>query len=248
MPADDDFGLPCPGQIQPQSRWTETAIGRLPLDGPFDWKDLFGRDAPVILDLGCGNGRSTIGLALTAPENNFLGCDSLPVAIRHAVRRANQRGLSNIRFAVCDARELLVRLVAPGSVAEIHIYHPQPYYDLAQVHRRLLTPDFLAKVYAALRPGGQLTLQTDNPGYSRYLKAVAPIYFEMKELPGPWPEALHGRSRREILARGRNLPIWRAIGVARIDLDLGWARQQAEAAPPPVFDADRRLRELDELE
>src|SRR5262245_4822389 len=148
MPArDDDFGIPFPGAVRPREEWTETAIDRLPLDGPFDWPALFGRAAPVVLDLGCGNGRSTIGLALAHPEQNFLGCDVLPVVIRHAVRRANQRGLSNVRFAVADARELLTRLVASGSVAEIHLYHPQPYYDLALVHRRLLTPEFLARAH-----------------------------------------------------------------------------------------------------
>ncbi|MBI3466872.1 MAG: methyltransferase domain-containing protein, partial [Planctomycetes bacterium] len=124
-----EFGVPFPGEIVEPQRQTRTALKRLPEEGPLDWQSLFGRAAPIVVDLGCGNGRFLIGSAVWRPEMDHLGLDILPVVIRYATRRANQRGLTNIRFAVVDAADLVARLIAPHSVQEIHLYHPQPYYD-----------------------------------------------------------------------------------------------------------------------
>jgi tRNA (guanine-N7-)-methyltransferase len=242
MKHEDDLDTPFPGAVLPRGRWAKTGISRLPTAGPFDWPTLFHRHAPVVLDLGCGNGWSTIGLALAHLEMDFLGCDVLPLVIRHAVRRANQRGLTNVRFAVADARELLQRLTPQGSVAEIHVYHPQPYYDAAHLHRRLITPEFLALAHGALQPGGKLILQTDNPGYWRYLQSVVSLFFQFEEVTGPWSDAPAGRTRREVLSRRARFPIYRAVGVRRRDLDQQAVMVLADQAPPPVFDADRRLR------
>jgi tRNA (guanine-N7-)-methyltransferase len=243
-----EFGVPIPGEILDAAQWTQTALKRLPTAGRLNRKDLFGREAPMVLDLGCGNGRYLIGSAWWRRDHDHLGVDILPVVIRYATRRANQRGLTNIRFAVIGARELLDRLVEPQSVTEIHLYHPQPYYDVAQVHRRLVTPEFLVLVHRSLVPGGQFFLQTDNPGYWRYLQQVVPIFFEFEERTAPWPDGPKGRTRREIIALRRGLQVFRATGRARAGLDEASARRLAESLPPPVFDADRRLRELDDLE
>jgi len=159
-----EFGVPVAGEILRPEQWTQTALKKLP-EAYLDWQQLFGRQAPVVLDLGCGNGRFLIGSAVWRPTHDHLGLDILPLVIRYATRRANQRGLKNLRFAVGGAKELLQEHVRPGSVAEIHCYHPQPYYDPAQVGRRLITPEFLALVHRSLKPDGSFFIQTDNPGY-----------------------------------------------------------------------------------
>jgi tRNA (guanine-N7-)-methyltransferase len=243
-----EFGVPIAGEILDPSQWTQTALKKLPAEGRLNWEALFGRKAPVVLDLGCGNGRFLLGSAVWRPDHDHLGLDILPVVIRYATRRANQRGLTNLRFAVGHAHDLLERSVEPGSVTEIHCYHPQPYYDPVHVHRRLLTPAFLALVYQALVPGGLFFLQTDNPGYWQYIRQVVPVFFEFEERGEPWPDAPKGRTRREIIALRRGLPIFRGSGRARTGLGAAEAVRRAEALPPPVFDADRRLRELDALE
>src|SRR5205823_6325785 len=147
------FGVPVAGEILPPERWTQTALKRLPAP-PLDGRTLFGREAPVVLDLGCGNGRFLIGSAVWRPGHDHLGVDVLPVVIRYATRRANQRGLTNIRFAVADAHRFLAEWLPPHSVAEVHCYHPQPFDDPDQAHRRLITPAFLALVHRALTPDG----------------------------------------------------------------------------------------------
>jgi tRNA (guanine-N7-)-methyltransferase len=243
-----EFGVPIAGEIRQPSQWTQTALKRLPCSGPLEWDALFGRRAPLVLDLGCGNGRFLIHSAVWRPDHDHLGLDILPVVIRYATRRANQRGLTNLRFAVGDARLFLERLAAPQSLAEIHCYHPQPYYDPAQVHRRLITPEFLALVHRALVPGGLFFVQTDNPGYWHYLWQVVPVYFDFEERDKPWPDAPRGRTRREIIALRRGLPVFRGMGQVKGELSEAEALRLARALPAPVFDADRRLRELDELE
>jgi tRNA (guanine-N7-)-methyltransferase len=242
-----EFGVPIAGEILDPSQWTQTALKRLP-QGHIDWLALFGRKAPLVLDLGCGNGRFLLGSAVWRPDHDHLGLDILPVVIRYATRRGNQRGLKNLRFAVLGGREFLERHVEPGSVAEIHCYHPQPYYDPAQVHRRLITPEFLALVHRSLVSGGQFFLQTDNPGYWRYMRQVVPVFFDFEERPGPWLDAPRGRTRREIIALRRGLPVFRGFGTARTGLSEAEALRLAQLLPPPVFDADRRLRELDDVE
>src|ERR1700724_3279690 len=124
-----EFAVPVAGEVLEPERWTHTALKRLPAEGCLNWEQLVGRRAPVVLDLGCGNGRFLIGSAVWRPGHDHLGVDILPVVIRYATRRGNQRGLTNLRFAVCDAQTFTSRYVADHSVSEIHCYHPQPYYD-----------------------------------------------------------------------------------------------------------------------
>jgi tRNA (guanine-N7-)-methyltransferase len=242
-----EFGVPFAGEILEPARWTQTALKKMPDSGRLIWAELFGRSAPVVLDLGCGNGRFLIGSAVTRPGVDHLGIDTLPVVIRYARKRGNKRGLANLRFAVGGAHELLEKWVEPGSVAEIHCYHPQPYYEESQVHRRLITPAFLALVHRSLVPGGMFVVQTDNPGYWKYIREVVPVFFDFNERIGRWPDAPRGRTRREIMALKKGLPILRGSGTARTDLTEDNALRLAEALPAPVFDADRRLRDLDKF-
>ncbi|HEX8200437.1 MAG TPA: methyltransferase domain-containing protein [Isosphaeraceae bacterium] len=245
---ESEFGVPIPGRILPEDRWARTAIKRLPPPGHLDWAALFGRTAPVVLELGCGNGRFTLLSALARPESDHVAIDVLPVVIRYATRRANQRGLHNVRFAVKDAETFMAWYVAPGSVAEVHLYHPQPYHDPRQAHRRLVTPRFLADVHRGLGPGGLFAIQTDNPDYWAYIARVVPVFFAFREQDGPWPDAPEGRSRREILARGRGLRIFRGVGTRRDDVTAEAALELAGALPPPTFRSRGPWCDLDALE
>jgi tRNA (guanine-N7-)-methyltransferase len=243
-----EFGVPVPGEILPSAQWTRTALKKLPPEGPLDMLGLFGRSAPLVVDIGCGNGRFLIGSAVWRRDHDHLGIDVLPLVLRYATRRANQRGLTNVRFAAVDGLALVERYLGPASVAEIHCYHPQPFYDPALVHRRLVTPQFLALVHRALAPGGKVFVQTDNLGYWRYMQAVVPVFFDMQDQTRTWSDAPKGRTRREIIALKRGLEVWRAWGVRREGLSTLEALTLAESMPAPVFDADRRIRELDQLE
>src|SRR5262249_18991405 len=146
------------------------------------------------------------------PDHDHFAIDVLPLVIRYATRRANQRGLHHVRFAVKDAETFLRAYVAPGSVAEIHLYHPQPYHDPRQAHRRRVTPRLLADLHGALMSRGLFVVQTDHPDYWKYMTRIVPLFFDFRERPGPWADAPEGRARREILARQRGLTIFRGEG------------------------------------
>jgi tRNA (guanine-N7-)-methyltransferase len=138
---------------------------------------------------------------------------------------------------VIGAYELLAQYVAPASVAEIHLYHPQPYRDAERKHRRLLTPEFLALVHRSLTKGGFAVVQTDNKAYWQYLRRVMPLIFEVEELAGRWPEAPQGRTRREIYARRHGLPIYRGQFRPRLGLTAETIEQIVRDAPRPNFSA-----------
>ncbi|HZL86750.1 MAG TPA: methyltransferase domain-containing protein [Pirellulaceae bacterium] len=252
---DTDFGIPIPGQILPRDKWARTAVKKMPPPDNWDWSSLFGRDAPVVLDLGCGNGRYIITSALARPELNHFGCDILPLVIRYATKRANQRGLTNVRLAVIGANELLANYVRPHSVSEIHLYHPQPYKDAAKAERRLITPQFLALVHRALSSRhtpcavgspdgirsvpateGLFVIQTDNKAYWAYIRRVAPLLFDFEELHDSWSESPHGRTRREIYARQHGMKVFRGQGHPR-ELTVEQVAEIALSQPPPKFDA-----------
>lgn len=236
---DNDFGVPIPGAVLPPEQWAKTAIKRLPPPGPLDWPAVFGRSAPIVLDLGCGNGRFIISSALARPEVDHLGVDILPLVIRYATKRANQRGLSNVRLAVIGGYELLDQYVASASVAEIHLYHPQPYKDSEKLHRRLITPEFLSLVHRSLVPGGLAVLQTDNRAYWKYIQRVAPLLFEFEELKGVWPDSPRGRTRREIYARNHRMQIYRGQGRPKPNISPDRIAEIIRTEPPPKFDASR---------
>ena len=245
-----EFGVPIPGQILPEAEWARTAVKRLPPpeDGPLDWLSIFGRVAPLVLDLGCGNGRFTLQSAIAHPEWNHLAIDVLPVVIRYATRRGNQGGLHHVRFAVKDAQTFMRLYVGAGTVAQVHLYHPQPYHDQRQAHRRLITPRFLLDVHRALAPSGVFVIQTDNPDYWDYTRKVISHFFELQEQHEPWPDAPEGRSRREIVARQRGLKIFRGVATRRDDLDPSAALKLAESLPAPRFRSRGPWCDLDRWE
>jgi tRNA (guanine-N7-)-methyltransferase len=245
-----EFGVPIPGEILDPTQWTQTALKAWPNPGPLDWQSLFGRRAPVVLDIGCGNGRFILGSAWTRRDHDHLGVDTLPVVIRYARRRANQRGLSNVRFAVGGGLELVRDYVPPHSVAEIHVYHPQPYDgpDPALAQRRLFTPEFAMLLHRALQPGGLLVVQTDHPGYWDAIRHIAAGFFHLTERIGPWPDAPRGRTRREIIALRQGLRVYRASGHPRTDLTEQDAAELVRTLPLPVFAPHRRSRALDRLD
>jgi tRNA (guanine-N7-)-methyltransferase len=241
-----EFGVPIPGEILEPALWARTALKKLPAEGPLDLAALFGRRAPLIVDLGCGNGRFLIGSALRRREFDHIGIDILPMVLRYATRRGNQRGLGNLRFAAIDAQRFVRDYLAPGGVREIHCYHPQPYHDRQDAHKRSLTPAFLAQVQRVLESGGKFFLQTDNAAYWDYLKGIVPAFFDFHDQAGPWPDDPRGRTRREILALRRRYPVYRGWGVVKSVCEDTLAL--VKELPLPTFDAGPRCKDLDQME
>ena len=239
MPRDDSRrGVPFPGAVLPREQWTRTRVGLGARGQTFDWQAVFGREAAHVVDLGCGNGRYLVASALARPDHDHLGVELVPPAVRLGSLRAGQRGLTNCKLAWGDAVAFICERCAPETLDEVHLYHPQPYFDARKRARRQLTPEVLLAIWHALRPGGLFVFQTDNREYARYARQTVPTLFDWRELEGPWPDAPQGRTLREIEARGRGLAIVRAEA-RRLDLAPEAAARRAAALPTPDFDADR---------
>lgn len=205
--------MPIAGELLDRKFWTQTTLDTPLPAGPLDWVALFGRDAPRVVDLGCGNGRFLLQSAVWRPTHDHVGLDLLPLVIRYATRRANQRGLRNVRWTVIDALSFLQRHAVAASLDEVHCYHPQPYHDPAERHRRVFTAEFLEAVRSTLKPGGAFFLQTDNADYWRDMRPAVEEFFDLEVRDSPWADAPQGRTRRELMARRQGLAIYR--GVAR---------------------------------
>ncbi len=230
-----DIDLPFPGAILPPEQWAKTAIKRLPDAGPLDLAELFGRSGPVVLEIGCGNGRFVISSAVRRPDHLHIGIDSLPMVIRYATRRANQRGLHHVRIAVCDGEAFVNKYLGPASLSELHVYHPQPFRNPYEASKRLIKPAFLGKAHGCLTVGGRFYLQTDNREYWEYIQQVMPKLFRWQLQTGPWTEDPWGRSRREIIAQRKGLEIYRGWGEKESELDEQALQPILAALPEPQF-------------
>ena len=231
-------GVPFPGRSLPRDRWTRTRVGLGARGTLMDWKAVFGRDAPRVIDLGCGNGRFLVGSALRRPDTDHFGIDLVPPAVKFASLRAGQRGLTNCKVAWGDATEFVLERCPPASVDEVHLYHPQPYYEPGHAARRQLTPEVLAAIHRVLKPGGLFVFQTDNAAYARYARSVVPALFTWVERAEPWPDAPEGRTLREITARRQGLAVVRAEA-HRLDATDEEVAARVRVLPAPDFDANR---------
>ncbi len=244
MIRESELGVPIAGNILPNEFWAKTAIKRLPFEGTLDWEAIFGRKANLVLDVGCGNGRFMISSAVNRPDIDHIGIDILPVVIRYATRRGNQRGLHNTRFAVCDGETFLQRFIQPASLFELHLYHPQPVHigDVKNCGERILQPSFIGLVYNSLMEQGKFYLQTDSIPYWEYMKSIVPQLFDWQEQNGPWPEDPQGRTRREIQATQRGLKIFRAVATKSKSITPDEVESIIAKMPAPKFLSDRRRK------
>jgi tRNA (guanine-N7-)-methyltransferase len=233
-----DSRVPFPGRVLPREQWSRTRVGLGARGLRFDWEVAFGRRARHVVDLGCGNGRWLIASGLARPDHDHLGIELVPPALRLASLRAGQRGLTNVKFAWGDATEFIVERCEPASLDEVHLYHPQPYYDRSKVDRRQLSPRTLLAIWRALAPGGTFVFQTDNPAYWDWARRNVPRLFEWREHRGPWPDLPEGRTLREIVARSQGLEIFRSESL-RLDLPDEEAQRRAAAVDEPDFDANK---------
>ena len=123
---------------------------------PLDLDELFGRSAPVEVDLGCGDGTFLAALAEQDPERNFLGVERSPGRIRGACRKIGDRRLPNARVLRSGILEALEQLLPPSSVEVCHLLFPDPWPKRRHHNRRIVTEKFLRAVVGILVPGGRL--------------------------------------------------------------------------------------------
>lgn len=143
--------------VQPTFR--ELQAGDLPLKGKWN-EDFFKRDAPLVLELGCGRGEYTVGLARLHPEKNYIGVDIKGARIWRGAKTAHEEGLVNVGFLRTHVDHIL-RCFGNHEVDEIWLTFSDP--QIGKARKRLTSPLFLARYREILKPGGIIHLKTDSP-------------------------------------------------------------------------------------
>jgi tRNA (guanine-N7-)-methyltransferase len=139
---------------------------------PVDLAQAFGRAAPTILEIGFGMGEATAHIAGLMPEKNFLCCEVHPPGVGALLKRIGEQGLTNIRIVQHDAVQVLEHMLAPDSIAGVHIFFPDPWHKARHNKRRLLQPPFVAKLVTRMQPGAYLHCATDWEPYAQQMMEV----------------------------------------------------------------------------
>jgi tRNA (guanine-N7-)-methyltransferase len=137
--------------------------------GPVDTAAWFGREAPVALEIGCGAGTSTVAMAQGEPHVDVIAVDVYRRGLAQLLCAVAREGVGNIRLIRGDAVDVLEHLIAPGSLAGVRVFFPDPWPKARHHKRRLLQPATFALIAERLRPGGLLHVATDHAGYAEQL-------------------------------------------------------------------------------
>jgi len=133
---------------------------------------LFGRDAPLTIEIGFGNGDNLLALAAAHPARDFLGVEVHRPGVGRLLLGLEERRLANVRVICHDAVEVFERQIAPQSVHEILILFPDPWPKARHHKRRLLQPATVEMIADRLKPGGVLHVATDHSDYAEQIAAV----------------------------------------------------------------------------
>ena len=132
----------------------------------------YGRNAPKILEIGFGMGEGLAEIAAAHPENDYLGVEVHTPGVGALLKQLGERGLDNVRIIQHDAVEVLTHMLAPGSLAGVHIFFPDPWHKKRHNKRRLIQPPFVRLLAERIAPGGYLHLATDWEDYALQMLEV----------------------------------------------------------------------------
>ena len=172
---------------------------------PLDFAAVFGRDAPVVAEVGSGMGETTAEIAAANPGIDYLAIEVHSPGIGSLLKLIEEKAIGNIRIVQHDAAEVFRDMIPPGSLDGVHIFFPDPWPKKRHHKRRLLQPEFAALAASHLRPGGYLHFATDWQDYAEQALAVlegVPLLRNTAEGFAPRPAS---RPETKFERRGRRL-------------------------------------------
>jgi tRNA (guanine-N7-)-methyltransferase len=134
--------------------------------------EIFGREAPVVMEIGFGNGEHLLARATAEPDKDFLGVEVHRPGAGRVMNQAQAAGLTNLRVACDDAVDVLRDWLPEHCLAELVVYFPDPWPKKRHHKRRLVQPAFARLAASRLAPGGLLKLATDWADYARHMLAT----------------------------------------------------------------------------
>ena len=187
-----------------QAAWdalSSTYVAEAPDNGPvtsidpsyvLDPTALFGREAPLVVEIGTGRGEAVVHAAEQHPELNFLGLEVYVPGVAQTLVTMRHRGVENVRLMIVNAAEALSTMLAPASVHELRVWFPDPWHKKRHNKRRLVTPAFAELAARVVEPGGRWRLATDWQEYADQMRDVlagSPDF----EFDGDWAPRFEGR-------------------------------------------------------
>ena len=142
---------------------------------PYDLAEVFGRDAPVVLEIGFGMGKSLIEMAAAEPDKNFIGIEVHTPGVGACLADAVEQNLENVRLFEYDAVEILKQSIADNSLARVQLYFPDPWHKKRHHKRRIVQPEFVQLLRSKLQTGGIFHMATDWENYAEHMLEVMSV-------------------------------------------------------------------------
>ena len=158
-----------------QSRAFETLYPRFGIPyapEPIDARQLFGRRAPLIVEIGSGMGETTAEIAKARPEADFIAVEVHAPGVGSLLNRIDAEAISNLLVIRHNALDVLEHMIPDGTLAALHIFFPDPWPKKRHHKRRLVQPEFAALAARKLEPGGILHAATDWQDYAEHMLTV----------------------------------------------------------------------------
>lgn len=139
---------------------------------PLDTRGWFGREAPLVLEIGCGSGISTLAMAKDEPHIDVIAVEIYRRGLAQLLSAIDRERVDNVRLVRGNAIDVLDRLIAPGSLTGVRVFFPDPWPKARHHKRRFLQPATIGLIADRLLPGGVLHAATDHPGYAEQIAEV----------------------------------------------------------------------------
>jgi len=141
-------------------------------DGLVGPSRLFGRSAPLVLEIGFGNGEQLLWSGRSEPQRDFIGIEVHRPGVGRLMNALASHNVDNVRLYNEDAMAVIERCLPPAALAEVRIYFPDPWPKKRQQKRRMIQPAFIARLADRVATGGVLHLATDWADYAEHMLAV----------------------------------------------------------------------------
>jgi len=138
----------------------------------YEFAEVFGRNAPLFVEIGFGNGESLASMAAANPDKDYIGIEVHRPGVGHLLLLLNQQNLTNVRIYCHDAIEIMEHKIADNSLSGVHLFFPDPWPKKKHHKRRIVRPDFIDLLIKKLKPEGYFHAATDWENYAEAMLAV----------------------------------------------------------------------------
>lgn len=174
--------------------------------------EFFGNEAPLEVDLGCGDGKFVLEMAAHYPDRNFIAVERLLGRVRKVCRKSRKMGLTNLRVLRLESLYTLEWMLPAGSVDRLHLLCPDPWPKAKHHRRRMFQEPFLRALVRVLKPGGEFLFKTDHPEYFEWSEEHLEAFDGLEKLTWQDDEFFYPKTDFQLQweAEGKSLQALRA--------------------------------------